>query len=368
MTHVVHLGRSIPATLRTAIETRDQTCVIAGCDVDRHLEIDHNIPYAQGGPNPREPRPPLPPPPRPENPPRPPKTRAAGPTTVARPAEYDTALTRASRAAARARIGPERTVGRRHRSVRVQQRPKAGDPRVVGAEQVDEPADRGVQISRTGVDDGLDVGPVLGAVEEGLEHDQLGRAEDRDVMPAKGTRSTWICGGVVERVRGEEQVDRGVVPEEPHLAVPPDPLDVVGVPRRPRRAAPRTPRRPDRARRTRSRRCRGSPAAPRCGRPARARRRMHAGRRRRRARLRATTTIARHQRWPSAQAAGRRAARAAGGAAGARPGRGPARAGGRRLPDRVPTAARRRRTSASAPAARTMRRKRADGRIRLPCS
>jgi 5-methylcytosine-specific restriction endonuclease McrA len=46
----VHLGRSIPTTLRTAVETKHRTCMIAGCDVDRHLEIDHNIPYAQGGP------------------------------------------------------------------------------------------------------------------------------------------------------------------------------------------------------------------------------------------------------------------------------------------------------------------------------
>ena len=50
VTRVVHLGRSIPAALRTAIETRDRVCVIEGCEVDRHLEIDHNLPYAQGGP------------------------------------------------------------------------------------------------------------------------------------------------------------------------------------------------------------------------------------------------------------------------------------------------------------------------------
>ncbi|MBK5286972.1 MAG: HNH endonuclease [Acidimicrobiia bacterium] len=46
---VVTLGRSIPAALRTAVETRDRVCVIEGCEVDRHLEIDHNVPYAQGG-------------------------------------------------------------------------------------------------------------------------------------------------------------------------------------------------------------------------------------------------------------------------------------------------------------------------------
>ena len=50
VTRVVHLGRSIPAPVRTAVETRDRVCVIEGCEVDRHLEIDHNIPYAVGGP------------------------------------------------------------------------------------------------------------------------------------------------------------------------------------------------------------------------------------------------------------------------------------------------------------------------------
>ena len=37
ITRVAHLGRSIPAHLRTAVETRDPVCVIAGCEVDRHL-------------------------------------------------------------------------------------------------------------------------------------------------------------------------------------------------------------------------------------------------------------------------------------------------------------------------------------------
>lgn len=50
VTRVAHLGRSIPAHLRTAVETRDSVCVIAGCEVDRHLEIDHNVPHALGGP------------------------------------------------------------------------------------------------------------------------------------------------------------------------------------------------------------------------------------------------------------------------------------------------------------------------------
>jgi hypothetical protein len=50
VTRVAHLGRLIPAHLRTAIETRDRTCVIAGCEIDRHLEIDHNVPHATRGP------------------------------------------------------------------------------------------------------------------------------------------------------------------------------------------------------------------------------------------------------------------------------------------------------------------------------
>ena len=46
---VVHLGRTIPAALRTAIDARDRECVIAGCHVSRHLEYDHNVPVAEGG-------------------------------------------------------------------------------------------------------------------------------------------------------------------------------------------------------------------------------------------------------------------------------------------------------------------------------
>jgi hypothetical protein len=47
---VRHRGRSIPAALRTAVETRDRVCVIEGCEIDRHLEIDHNVPWAEHGP------------------------------------------------------------------------------------------------------------------------------------------------------------------------------------------------------------------------------------------------------------------------------------------------------------------------------
>ena len=47
---VAHAGRTIPARLRTAVEARDQTCAVPGCDVRDRLEIDHVIPVTEGGP------------------------------------------------------------------------------------------------------------------------------------------------------------------------------------------------------------------------------------------------------------------------------------------------------------------------------
>ncbi|MGH2795882.1 MAG: DUF222 domain-containing protein [Actinomycetota bacterium] len=47
---VAHLGRTIPARLRTALEARDQTCVVPDCDEREGLEIDHVVPMAEGGP------------------------------------------------------------------------------------------------------------------------------------------------------------------------------------------------------------------------------------------------------------------------------------------------------------------------------
>ena len=48
---VCHLGRTIPAALRTALVERDRTCVVPGCDVAHGLEIDHwDVPFAEGGP------------------------------------------------------------------------------------------------------------------------------------------------------------------------------------------------------------------------------------------------------------------------------------------------------------------------------
>lgn len=46
---VAHLGRTIPAHVRTALEVRDPTCVVPGCDVRSGLEIDHIVPLAAGG-------------------------------------------------------------------------------------------------------------------------------------------------------------------------------------------------------------------------------------------------------------------------------------------------------------------------------
>jgi hypothetical protein len=46
---VAHLGRHIPAPLRTAIEERDRVCQVPTCDMSVGLEIDHIKPFAEGG-------------------------------------------------------------------------------------------------------------------------------------------------------------------------------------------------------------------------------------------------------------------------------------------------------------------------------
>jgi hypothetical protein len=48
---VGHGGRTIPAHLRTALEARDPVCVIPGCAERKRLEIDHLVPFAEGGPS-----------------------------------------------------------------------------------------------------------------------------------------------------------------------------------------------------------------------------------------------------------------------------------------------------------------------------
>ncbi len=47
---VVHIGRTIPSRLRTALCERDRCCVVPGCQADRHLEIHHLDPIGRGGP------------------------------------------------------------------------------------------------------------------------------------------------------------------------------------------------------------------------------------------------------------------------------------------------------------------------------
>ncbi|HEX3980198.1 MAG TPA: HNH endonuclease signature motif containing protein, partial [Acidimicrobiales bacterium] len=47
---VSHLGRTINATLRTALVYRDRTCVVPGCGVGVGLEIDHVHEFHLGGP------------------------------------------------------------------------------------------------------------------------------------------------------------------------------------------------------------------------------------------------------------------------------------------------------------------------------
>lgn len=46
---VANLGRTIPANLRAALEARDPTCVVPECNRRRALEIDHIVPFGQGG-------------------------------------------------------------------------------------------------------------------------------------------------------------------------------------------------------------------------------------------------------------------------------------------------------------------------------
>jgi hypothetical protein len=51
ITTVAHLGRHIPAHLRTAMIVGGRECVVAGCHARGYLEIDHcEIDYANGGP------------------------------------------------------------------------------------------------------------------------------------------------------------------------------------------------------------------------------------------------------------------------------------------------------------------------------
>ena len=46
---VAHLGRTIPAHVRTALVARDPVCVVPGCHTRDGLEIDHIVAFAEGG-------------------------------------------------------------------------------------------------------------------------------------------------------------------------------------------------------------------------------------------------------------------------------------------------------------------------------
>lgn len=49
---VLHVGRTVPAHVDTALEGRDRTCVVPDCGVAVNLEVDHwQVPYAEGGPS-----------------------------------------------------------------------------------------------------------------------------------------------------------------------------------------------------------------------------------------------------------------------------------------------------------------------------
>jgi hypothetical protein len=50
VTAIRGMGRTIPGRLRAALEARDPTCAVPGCGVSEHLEIDHVVPFAAGGP------------------------------------------------------------------------------------------------------------------------------------------------------------------------------------------------------------------------------------------------------------------------------------------------------------------------------
>ena len=51
VTTVCHAGRTISTHILSTLETRDQRCVVEGCDVSHGLEAHHIVPFAQGGPS-----------------------------------------------------------------------------------------------------------------------------------------------------------------------------------------------------------------------------------------------------------------------------------------------------------------------------
>ena len=48
---ICRLGRAIPVAVMEALMERDPTCVVPGCDVAVHLQVDHwQVDYGKGGP------------------------------------------------------------------------------------------------------------------------------------------------------------------------------------------------------------------------------------------------------------------------------------------------------------------------------
>jgi hypothetical protein len=47
--HVTRSTRTIPTPVRAALESRDPTCVVPGCNRRYGLEIDHLVPFGRGG-------------------------------------------------------------------------------------------------------------------------------------------------------------------------------------------------------------------------------------------------------------------------------------------------------------------------------
>ncbi|AKL73164.1 protein of unknown function DUF222/HNH endonuclease [Actinobacteria bacterium IMCC26256] len=46
---IAHMGRAIPAKVRTGVEERDRVCQVPTCDMSLGLEIDHIKPFSEGG-------------------------------------------------------------------------------------------------------------------------------------------------------------------------------------------------------------------------------------------------------------------------------------------------------------------------------
>src|SRR5207247_9997069 len=89
-------------------------------------------------------------------------------------------------AGALTRLRVAREAGLAGRRLPVEEAAEAANAVVVATDHVDQPAERGVHVNRSGVEHRLDVSPVPRAVEERFEHREIGRAEDRYRAPVEG--------------------------------------------------------------------------------------------------------------------------------------------------------------------------------------